>query len=255
LSISNGSQLTIVSFRRFTTNMIQSFYEDKKHNTYTLLVAFYLAARLFNAAHCAMTAVLLPLVKGSMISNCIAIIIPSVFWIASIHVEMPSRLGLIFTALALDLFGPTFIVGAYRYSRSAKTEFSSKLGKWFEFYPAINIEHKVERTNAFVSLVFGYSAVAVMFQNYGTSINAFLGKAILGLCQAFIFNWLYFDVDGSNLHLHAIRRQVYTGEWNLRIPQDDVPRKVGLTNLNSIHLAICPSPIHNGLYFVDCRPF
>jgi hypothetical protein len=27
----------------------------------------------------------------------------------------------------------------------------------FEFFPAINIEHRVERTNAFVSLVFGAS--------------------------------------------------------------------------------------------------
>jgi hypothetical protein len=37
-------------------------------------------------------------------------------------------------------------------------------------------------------------------------INAFFGKAILGLIQAFVFNWLYFEVDGSNLSKHAIRR-------------------------------------------------
>ncbi|CAD6585343.1 MAG: hypothetical protein ASARMPRED_002140 [Alectoria sarmentosa] len=74
---------------------------------------------------------------------------------------------------------------------------------WF----AINIEHKTERTNAFVTLVFGYSVVALLFQNkaaYG--INAFFGKAVLGLIQAFSFNWLYFEIDSWNLHTHAIRR-------------------------------------------------
>ncbi|CAD6582287.1 MAG: hypothetical protein ASARMPREDX12_000893 [Alectoria sarmentosa] len=72
---------------------------------------------------------------------------------------------------------------------------------------AINIEHKTERTNAFVTLVFGYSVVALLFQNkaaYG--INAFFGKAVLGLIQAFSFNWLYFEIDSWNLHTHAIRR-------------------------------------------------
>ena len=67
-----------------------------------------------------------------------------------------------------------------------------------------------ERTNAFVTLVFGYSVVALLFQNkaaYG--INAyvihpissdcltqkrFFGKAVLGLIQAFSFNWLYFEI-------------------------------------------------------------
>lgn len=33
-----------------------------------------------------------------------------------------------------------------------------------------------------------------------------LRKAILGLTQAFCFNWLYFEIDSFNLHYHAIRR-------------------------------------------------
>lgn len=79
----------------------------------------------------------------------------------------------------------------------------------FEFFPAMNIEHKTERTNAFVTLVFGYSVIALLYQNraaYG--INAFFGKAVLGLIQAFCFNWLYFDIDGWNVHTHAIRRHM-----------------------------------------------
>lgn len=89
-----------------------------------------------------------------------------------------------------------------RHSRSA-----ARFMAWFEFVPAMNIEHKTERTNAFVTLVLGYSVVALLFQNRAPlGINAFFGKAVLGLIQAFAFNWLYFEIDSWNLHTHAIRR-------------------------------------------------
>lgn len=60
--------------------------------------------------------------------------------------------------------------------------------------------------NAFVSLVFGFGVVALLYQSAVNGIDAHYGKAALGLTQAFCFNWLYFEVDGSNLHAHAIRR-------------------------------------------------
>lgn len=75
----------------------------------------------------------------------------------------------------------------------------------------MNIEHKTKRMNAFVTLVFGYSVVALLYQNraaYG--VNAFFGKAVLGLIQAFCFNWLYFEIDAWNLHTHAIRRHMFS---------------------------------------------
>ncbi|KAH7117339.1 bacterial low temperature requirement A protein-domain-containing protein [Dactylonectria macrodidyma] len=195
----------------FTTNMTYSFYEDEKHNTYTMMVSFYLAARLRGVVHFAITAYLLPMVHGVMICECINILIPSALWIASIHVEMPSRLALIWVAIAFDMWGQGIMIGLFRYSRTAKqeTRFSKWLVEFFEFYPAVNIEHRVERTNAFVSLVLGYSVVGVMFQSYGGyTVNAFLGKAVLGLVQAFIFNWIYFDIDGHNIEIHAIRSSV-----------------------------------------------
>jgi low temperature requirement protein LtrA len=94
---------------------------------------------------------------------------------------------------------------------------SPRLGAWtdrvFEFYPAVNIEHKVERTNAFVTLVFGYSVVAIIYQSSSSyGLNAFFGKAVLGLLQAFCFNWIYFELDGSDLFSHAIRRNVTSGK-------------------------------------------
>ncbi|KAH8677412.1 bacterial low temperature requirement A protein-domain-containing protein [Xylariales sp. PMI_506] len=198
----------------FTTNMVHTFSEE--YDTYIQLVSFYLAARLFQAAYFALTAFLLPMIVGVMIGQIVTILIPAVLWMASTHVEMPQRLGLIFVALALDIFGGSAIVALFRYSRSRNTPLARRIEKLFEFYPAINIEHKVERTNAFVSLVIGYGIVALLYQNAGWGINAFLGKAIIGLMQSFIFNWLYFDIDGDNIHVHAIRRRVDTAWiWQL----------------------------------------
>lgn len=54
--------------------------------------------------------------------------------------------------------------------------------------------------------MFGYTVVAILYQSVINGIDAFFGKAILGLIQCFIFNWLYFEIDSSNLTKHAIRR-------------------------------------------------
>ena len=96
-----------------------------------------------------------------------------------------------------------------RWAEKEHPEFCDKYIHWFDFFPAMNIEHKTERTNAFVTLVFGYSVIALLFQNQAAyGINAFFGKAVLGLIQAFCFNWLYFEIDAWNVHTHAIRRHV-----------------------------------------------
>lgn len=193
--------------------MTNIFVEDPAHNTYVPLVAFYLAARIFTAIFYGIAAYLLPMIKGVMICQIISIIIPTALWIASIHVDMPGRLGFIVPALALDMYGQVFFFALFKYGQGqAPGVWKKRLGRIFEFYPAISIEHRVERMNAFVSLVLGYSVVAILFQsNGGYNANAFLGKAILGLMQAFTFNWIYFDIDGSNVNLHAIRRSPISG--------------------------------------------
>lgn len=155
------------------------------------------------------------MIKGVMLSQIVSIIVPTALWIASIHVDMPRRLAFIIPALFLDMYGHIAFFTLLRYKQNHAPE--GRWKKWFErmfeFYPAISIEHRVERMNAFVSLVFGYSVVAILFQNQGGyDINAFLGKAILGLMQAFTFNWIYFDIDSRNINLHAIRRSAISGQ-------------------------------------------
>jgi hypothetical protein len=230
--------------------MLQTFNE--RYDTYTQLTGFYLAARFFMGAYCALTGVLLPLVKGMMICQVALTLFSAAIWIGSTQVELPNRLALIFIALVIDLFGNSIVVGLYRYSRSHANPLGTKLEKFFEFYPAINIEHKVERTNAFVTLVLGYSVVGVIYQNAGHGFNAFLGKAVLGLVQAFIFNWLYFDVDGSNIYLHAIRRHVHSGEY-AEYPRDTLARADDI-GLKSFPVVLCTSSFCDVFHPLRCRP-
>jgi hypothetical protein len=207
-------RLLLTKMYSFTTNMTQLFSEE--YDTYVQLVSFYLAARLFQACYFGLIAYLLPLVKGVMLSQVAAIIIPSALWIASTHVEMPYRLVLIFVALALDMFAPFILTALLRYSRTYDTPLARRIERVFEFFPAINIEHKVERTDAFVTLVIGYGVVGILYQNAGYGINAFLGKAVMAMVQGFIFNWIYFEIDGENIHVHAIRQSaVTTFTWQL----------------------------------------
>jgi len=140
--------------------------------------------------------------------------IPCAIWIASIYVSMPNRLALIWTALFLDLCASMVVIMFIRWPKT-----SEWLKKWtervFEFYPATNIEHKIERTNAFVTLVFGYTVVAIIYQNAASfGLNSFFGKAALGLIQAFCFNWIYFELDNDiqNIFQHAIRRSAFSGK-------------------------------------------
>lgn len=188
----------------YTLNIVEAF-----ESTWTQLVAFYLTQRLFNCVYYLHIGYLLPMVRGSMIFYAVSIIIPSALWIGSVHLEYPERLALIWVALPIDLFAQPFMMLFTRPEWKSFPRFKSLCDKWFDFYPAVNIEHKTERTNAFVTLVFGYSVVALLYQNKAAfGINAFFGKAILGLIQAFSFNWIYFEIDACNIHTHAIRRHV-----------------------------------------------
>ncbi|KAL2351242.1 bacterial low temperature requirement A protein-domain-containing protein [Cryomyces antarcticus] len=188
----------------YTTNIV-----EMGHDTYQPLITSYLAARLFSAVYYLWVALVLPMVRNVMISHAIMVIIPSAIWIASIYVEDPRRQALIWIAIVLDLFGVSAILIFQRDSALLPGKVRAWAKRTFDFYPGVNIEHKIERTGAFVTLVFGYSVVALLYQNRVPapgSYNAFFGKAVLALIQAFAFNWMYFEVDSFNLHTHAIRR-------------------------------------------------
>ena len=176
--------------------------------TYTALIAFYTASRWFSSLLFLWMAWLIPMVRPAMIGSAVVTFLPGALWIGSTHLPQPTRQALIWTAIPLDIFGPTILVllerGMIPFAPDRAVDWCKRT---FEFTPGANIEHKIERTNAFVSLVFGYSVVSLLYQNATpVGLNAFFGKAVLGLIQAFAFNWLYFEVDTFNMHVHAIRR-------------------------------------------------
>ena len=222
----------------FTTN-ITEWWEV----TYTSLIAFYLAARLFGAAYYAGCAYLIPMVRGAMTAQALANGLPAAVWIGSIHTALPQRLALIWTAIFLDLFGVIFVIVLQRGGTWIPSPIRRKSEKWFEFYPALNIEHKIDRTGAFVTLVFGYSILSLLYQSGASfGINAFFGKAVLALIQAFAFNWMYFEADSFNLHKHAIRRHMITCRSSLPLFCAST-----LIEMCSCCVELCTPSVHHGL--------
>lgn len=160
-----------------TTNMVGAFDQ-----TYTPLVAFYIAGRWFEALYLARMAYFVPMVHAALITTALVSAFPAVLWICSIYVEGPKRQALIWLAIGLDLSGNFLLI----WLRKAKSWFPSRLQQWakntFDAAPGANIEHTIERTNAFVTLILGYSVIAILYQNrVAFGINAFFGKAVLGL--------------------------------------------------------------------------
>jgi hypothetical protein len=118
---------------------------DALHETYTMLVAFFLAARFFMGFYYLVLSYTVPMVRGMMIVQAMLTFIPGVLWIASVHIEKPNRYAAIWIAIIIDLCGAMVVVLLIRGAKKV----SKRLGDWteqvFEFYPAVNIEHKVRR--------------------------------------------------------------------------------------------------------------
>ena len=83
----------------------------------------------------------------------------------------------------LDLFG-TMMLNLMARSARKVSALAAFVDRHLEFVPAMNIEHRIERTGAFVTLIFGYSVIAVLYQGrIANDFNAFYGKVSFGLCS------------------------------------------------------------------------
>lgn len=202
----------LITLLGFTVNIQYGF-----DGTYPAMVSFYLAQRIYVAIYFIWTAYLIPMARGTMLFQSFMTFIGASLWIASIHVEYPDQLALIWPAIFIDHYGGMALAAftirnADHYKDPDAPENTNWIHRNFNFYPAMNIEHRVERNNAFVTLVLGANILSIIFQvsSAHPPLSAFLGKAILVLIQAFSINWIYFDIDGANLHVHAIRRSAKT---------------------------------------------
>lgn len=153
------------------------------------------------------------MVRNAMLGSALIHFCPSLLLIGSIHVHSHPRWALVWIAIVLELCGPVLLVLMERGGSWMGKSASAWARRTFEFIPGANIEHKIERTNAFVGLVFGASVLAILYQSaVPMGINAHFGKAVLALVQSFTLNWLYFEVDTFNIHTHAIRRSMVSGK-------------------------------------------
>lgn len=125
----------------FTVNIQYGF-----EGTYPAMVSFYLAERFFVGFYYVWVAHLLPMTRGTMLYQSFATLVGVSLWIGSIHLEYPARLGLIWPALLIDHYGNVLIVGftirkAIHYrTEHHERETLSHFHRWFDFYPAMNIE-------------------------------------------------------------------------------------------------------------------
>jgi len=155
------------------------YFFAKEHSTFIAGISFYLTQRLFMVLFQLLCSALIPMIRGSLISNAMIGIMASALYIAAVHVEYPYNLALLFIGLFVDYAGGIVIIMAIRYLKDQEScsLVCRKLAKQFEFVPAINIEHRVERTSAFTTLVFGYSILKSLYQSHAhVGVNAFLGK-------------------------------------------------------------------------------
>lgn len=236
----------------FTTNINDAF-----SHTYAPLVGFYLAARFFLCLTLFWYAWQIPMVRACMIGNGILTVVPAALWIGSIHVEGGARQGLIWPAMALDTFGQFAMIIFQRPPAVLPSRFKTWAKRVFEFSPGANIEHRIERTGAFVTLVFGSCVLGLLYQSSKEfGINAFFGKAVLGLIQAFTFNWLYFEIDSFNLHTHAIRRHVFSGKCSSVPSPLRHPHRHHNTNacFCSTYMVLYTSPFYNVLCPLGLSP-
>ena len=193
--------LLLVCLFGFTTNITDAF-----GGTYGTLVGYYLAARLYMPLYLYMVAYLVKMVRPIMLVYAYISSFGSALWIVSIHISWPYQLIAIFPAMAIDIAGPTLFIMAHSLLGKLHPGTRERMNRTFQVMPALNIEHRTERTGAFVTLVFGYTVVAILFQSTVNGIDAFFGKGCMGLIQCFFFNWLYFEFDANNLAMHAMRR-------------------------------------------------
>ncbi|KAF8598975.1 hypothetical protein BDV93DRAFT_526376 [Ceratobasidium sp. AG-I] len=88
--------------------------------------------------------------------------------------------------------------------------------------PAVNVEHFVERTAAFVVIVLGEIVLSVVYNASESQIGlgSVYGTALSALLVAFNFCWLYFDAECSHEFVHAMNRHWFTSVTftNLHFP-------------------------------------
>lgn len=128
----------------------------------------------------------------------------------------------VFTCVSLLMFG--FIIIAPLHGKIAiaavcyfydSVIYGVTFHPWFKrlvgarYSTAINIEHEVERHGAFVVIALGEFLYTIVASSpAATGFNERTARAISVLVVAYCLSWFYFNGEGSNKAVHALRRSV-----------------------------------------------
>lgn len=110
------------------------------------MMSFYLLNRFYGAFYFAWLGFVVPLIRGSLMYHSLAAILGGVLWIASVQVKYPRQLALIWIAILFDIFGTYGVIWMSRASRREGSLWARFAGKYFDFIPAVNIEHRTGKT-------------------------------------------------------------------------------------------------------------
>lgn len=110
------------------------------------MMSFYLINRFFGALYFIWLAFVVPLIRGALLYHSFVAIFAGVLWIASAQVRYPGQLALIWTAIIIDIFGTYGAIWISRVSRREGSRWARFASKYFDFIPAVNIEHRTGKS-------------------------------------------------------------------------------------------------------------
>ncbi|KAK9455013.1 bacterial low temperature requirement A protein-domain-containing protein [Dipodascopsis uninucleata] len=126
--------------------------------------------------------------------------ITSLLFLIVIFVRTRAKIGVSVALYFLDVM--SFIMSFHPYIKKVLS---------LEYSTAINIEHEVDRYGSFYIIAIGeFLAKVVSNSDLGSGIHVYVWRAIMVAVISYVFMWLYFNGDGSQSAIHALRRSAFS---------------------------------------------
>jgi hypothetical protein len=152
--------------------------ENADFATNIMNTSFYVTARLSVGFLNLVAAFIFPDLRFFHLWNVIICCVPTAFWIAALFVDYPENLFLklssfllgtsFFIPLIIDWF-PYYILylvtTCYAKLKHKSDYIHRPLSHLMEFYPAVDMDSRIERTGNFITMVLGYIVVNLLYQS------------------------------------------------------------------------------------------
>ncbi|KAJ7757018.1 hypothetical protein B0H16DRAFT_1721483 [Mycena metata] len=197
------------------------------------MLGFFVVAKASRVLLVLIYGLFLPLSRKPLFISVLNAVVSAILFLIAIFTSLHVAIALVVIAShprpSIEAYGPVAEILGKKYAkrrlRKAQPQSSSSwspddflllinytAAKAKYRFPATNIEHHVERLQAFVTIVLGEMVVNIFFKTSGpVGLNMESGRAFLNLMIAFNFNWIYFRSPASKHFIHAIRRSWFAG--------------------------------------------